>query len=1149
MKSGRSWNIEVDDEAREAALQAAREAGQSVTDWLSGAIADRAARTPGVGSEEFTALRRLAALVEDLSQTAAHRRDVPVRQAMERQAGPEGRDPTLDETIEVLKARVSALAEGLEQRSTLALNTRPDAGLRDRLDALIGSPAEGPSGQDPDRIRRIEQRLSNIAARLAGAEPNPAGPQRPGRKAVIDRATGPGDTSDGRKMGADPAETIDALRSKIETLAAQLPGPSGGHPVDPLYGSGDSTGPHDPAQKRDVLERIRRELESLGVSGEAAQGEAKMPPRVDDARREPPDRDRLDTLAQEVSALRDALEADDSPRAIARIEMQVSKLARSVEISLGASKSASDAAAVGVAAALADIRGALEDLVVAHGTGPDATAVAGLADNLAEIRSAIEETSVGGSRDEMAVLEDMAVAIDEIGSQLAARDATGPIEAAVSRLEDRLEDVTARLDRFLLDEPTGTIDGIGEQLAAIADGIDALTLQAVQPGDLDALKAEIDTIRHEVSDQGRLDDLEAQVHELATRVDAAASADADAGQLAELETRIAGLAAEVERVAAGSNAAARVEEQLDRLHTHLSADREKVIGEARAAAEAAVRDLTDDHDEAFRQSLRRDLEALRLAVTERNEESEKRIGALRDVLASVVERLARLEEASPEPAVRTVATGTFGPGSAVSSVRPPAVESPVDGPPAAKDTKADLAALRELAAGTAEGRSVPADRRADFIAAARRAAQSAAREMEDTVDDSIGEASPKASPFARIGQAIRNRKKALLLVAAAAVLAIGALQFSGPRVGAGGDLARQISSPAPAVDAVETQPADHAPPPAVPQVDEAALVAPPTDPRTAMNLATAKPVADRFNAAFGKLNRAPAAQVTSATVDAPLTGPASLRVAAASGDPLAAFATANRFAEGLGVAKDLAAAAFWYRRAAENGVAVAQYRLASLLERGRGVTKDIDGAMGWYRRAAEQGNLGAMHNLAVLISEDRERADSTAESLKWFRAAANRGVTDSQYNLGVIFARGLGSAPDLAEAYKWFAVAASQGDADAAVRRDEVAALLKPDRLDAVRRVVEAWRPQDAVSEANSVDAFPEGWDEDGDGIDAADRMALVVKIQSLLADNGYYRGPADGVDGPKTREAVRAFQRSMGVAATGQIDSTLVTALARDAG
>jgi localization factor PodJL len=273
-------------------------------------------------------------------------------------------------------------------------------------------------------------------------------------------------------------------------------------------------------------------------------------------------------------------------------------------------------------------------------------------------------------------------------------------------------------------------------------------------------------------------------------------------------------------------------------------------------------------------------------------------------------------------------------------------------------------------------------------------------------------------------------------------------------------------------------------------------------------------------------------------------GSAALLNAAAGGDPSAAFEVAVRYAEGRGVASNIGKAGEWYTRAAEGGIAVAQYRLASLYERGQGVPKDPAQAVIWYQRAADQGNVGAMHNLAVLMSEGVDGPPDHAKALQWFQTAAYYGVKDSQYNLGVIYARGIGVAADALEAYKWFAVAAAQGDNDAAARRDEVAKILSPDDLAKARAAVATWHAKPALPEANAVMTPEGGWDEPAGKISEGDQKQLVMKIQALLAQQGYDPGPADGVPGEKTRQAVRAFQKTIGIAETGEIDQTLMAAL-----
>ena len=54
----------------------------------------------------------------------------------------------------------------------------------------------------------------------------------------------------------------------------------------------------------------------------------------------------------------------------------------------------------------------------------------------------------------------------------------------------------------------------------------------------------------------------------------------------------------------------------------------------------------------------------------------------------------------------------------------------------------------------------------------------------------------------------------------------------------------------------------------------------------------------------------------------------------------------------------------------------------------------------------------------------------------------------------------------------------------------------------------------------------------------------LATAVQTDLARRGYYHGPIDGVIGFGSREAIRAFQETQGLPATGLIDPALLKAL-----
>jgi len=52
---------------------------------------------------------------------------------------------------------------------------------------------------------------------------------------------------------------------------------------------------------------------------------------------------------------------------------------------------------------------------------------------------------------------------------------------------------------------------------------------------------------------------------------------------------------------------------------------------------------------------------------------------------------------------------------------------------------------------------------------------------------------------------------------------------------------------------------------------------------------------------------------------------------------------------------------------------------------------------------------------------------------------------------------------------------------------------------------------------------------------------SVVIRVQERLARTGYYRGPIDGTIGPRTRYAIRAYERNHGLPADGFIDNRLL--------
>ena len=105
------------------------------------------------------------------------------------------------------------------------------------------------------------------------------------------------------------------------------------------------------------------------------------------------------------------------------------------------------------------------------------------------------------------------------------------------------------------------------------------------------------------------------------------------------------------------------------------------------------------------------------------------------------------------------------------------------------------------------------------------------------------------------------------------------------------------------------------------------------------------------------------------------------RTAARAGDLDAQVALADLYAQGIGLPKDLSAAAYWYRRAALQGHPVAQLNLGELYRRGEGLPQRPVQAYLWFTLAAEGGSVWAAEQLKALTTTMTEAELSEARTL------------------------------------------------------------------------------------------------------------------------------------------------------------------------
>ncbi len=927
-------------------------------------------------------------------------------------------------------------------------------------------------------------------------------------------------------------------------------------------------------------------------------------------------------------------------------------------------------------------------------------------------------------------LSQMDQRLDDIVERLERMEQAGPLPSAdagsFAALEDRLESISGKIDAIerKASRPVPVLDAAGTRggagvdtkfLTQLQERLNDLTTRLDQPrdtvttSDLDKLREEIGQMRASVGRPSSTEALEQRIADLAQIVSRGAEV-TDDSRFDQLGEKVAALAAQIENTATKAISADQFTPVLRRIEQNLLQTRVDVAGIAKKAAEEVVAKAPaqsgNQYDEAIT-ALQGDLKRLLDAAEGSEERTRNTFDGVKSVLSSLTERLDNLERTEVLSARPTAHSEPFTPQEPVAPAAPYVQQEPV-APYAQPDTagsymphEPEIAAtpytpvlsdepesfrhMADVAGVSAERRKPEAaasgsertedrarDRKADFIAAARRAAQAAAAEAaeqeklqntrtaradedrgkarvgwlrnvlrrdrsapseelqedggqdealelgNEDISDRVFEAedtrvfpgdrlTPEAAPSSG------GRKRAILYAAAAVVLLIGTLQVYRMATGSsnGGDqvasavkppmetaqtlpagtgtpsVAKTAEMAAPVNQAAEVEvssaPEASTPPAAVvAEVPESPRAVPmaqaPAEPVNAgqaakeasasgtlapeTNLTFAPPagVASSFGteapqspSGFVPSDKASGSEEAPSNIIANLppegVGPMALRSAAAGGNPAAEFLVGVKYTEGNGVPADMAKAAVWYQKAAEKGLAPAQYRLASLYEKGRGVVKDIPKAKAWYAKAAEAGNAKAMHNLAVLYAEGGGEQPDYAAAAKWFEQAANFGVKDSLFNLGILYAGGIGVDKDLVASYKWFAIAADQGDPEAAKRRDDVANMMDQETLANARLAVETFKLKTPDAAANKVSMEP-GWSDSASlpaekaAVTVVDDTGMIREAQEKLNYLGFDTGTPDGQMGPRTRSAIRAFQRSLGLPETGEVDKRLIEEL-----
>ncbi len=993
------------------------------------------------------------------------------------------------------------------------------------VDARAGSSAPEPAGSD---LRTAGPDASDAAA----PAPRPDADARAGTPPAADEFEEPG-RQQGDPRGA--AVDFDAMRSEIAAMTKSLADLAPRNAVVALEGAiGDLMQRLDMVRQDGHRESLLAPLEAMAAELRAAL-KTHNPQAVAAAlEREiraiggkidslaataikPETFERIRRQTEEVRNLLASAALRTAP--LERMERRIGELADRVE-QLGASPAPHFESAE-MAAFLAEARRQIE-----RSTPPEA--LAPIERRLEEIAARLDREIARPSAPaevDQRPFDDLARRIDDVRQSLEGRAPaavdTGPIEKLMRDLDARLEaagrtdpdagalqsmaaEISGKLDR-LADSDAGVrwlepiLSEFSGKLDRLADAeIGARWLEPV----LSDLGARLDAVAFPVD----LNPIETLLHSLEAKLEASAPAPVDR----EIAARVADeVVRRLQDLHPGHDDSEALARQIATIYDRIDALAAKAVRaddpepavrellEKLRQAEAAPTSYASETLAAFDAALGAHLSELRAEQASADRRTQSRLTELQGVLETLVARLASIEselasDVDEELRPAAAAANRLGVGAALPGVEalgpevapPRAVQAKTaaadDGspqPPSGEDFLIEPGAGAPQRARDARDLALMIGPKTNpavsvHIAAARRAAQAALAESGGAATNRLGSkvAGPERRPLAERG--VQNakafyasHKRTVLLGVALAVAATLAVRAVGVRA----PFLQRSELDGQAVKTAKVEATPLKPPGLAgaanttkPSIDRA--------PTASIPLSPAKP-----DAPVLPPQAAPSPAELLAAI--PLGISPTLRDAVAASAPAAPYELALRLFEGRGLPKDQQAAARWFERAASLGLAPAQYRLGSMLETGIGVAPDRAAAKSWYLKAAEAGNARAAHNLAVMDAEPAGDEPNYFEAAKWFRRAGEFGVRDSEYNLAILYARGLGVEQDLRQSWMWFSLAAQQGDADAAKKRDEVAAKMDPVSLAAAAEALVNFKPLKPDPAANDVTSPPGGWD------------------------------------------------------------------------
>ncbi len=603
------WSVKgIDANTREAAREAARRAGMSVSEWLESLIREEARKTytdaaRPVGTSDHDAIETdIAARLRRLSQSGS---GAALDRAIEQQAADRGSDRSLgtNRNLDVLLSHAAQLelrTRDAETKTTSALESivgwiekaesrmaaaeRAAADRQDRATSVIADAIKTVSSRVADVERRGQPALQpeperqpargDHGATVTASEHRGAhigvSPRRPSlsrdslASAVTDIQVRQRQLSEPQHR-PQPSTLMQNLREDIGRIAgvplASDHGTTSEHADNmrdrlafPDRRSGDRRPDVTPLMNslRDDLAQLRQDIASLA----SAPPSSKLEDSIRDLARQleqravPTPLDELSAPLARIEAEIGRLQAHEPGHQFNRVETELQRLGQRIE---ALATSAHEPRLL--AAAVHELTG-LKDALARTNQAPKiddlSTQIAALAQDMARVREDISRANP---------INDLEIAIEDMRASLLreTRDANGIGHGLLQRIMHQMENVSAAITNV----PTaGMGDADRQQLALLSNKLDQLAHRTQPESDLlarqiEALAIKLDDMSDRDSGDLLAGELLNRVERLSKQIDVMASQGPAAieKQIDTLAARIEGLAAAQQKAAAGKTSA------------------------------------------------------------------------------------------------------------------------------------------------------------------------------------------------------------------------------------------------------------------------------------------------------------------------------------------------------------------------------------------------------------------------------------------------------------------------------------------------------------------------------------------------------------------------------------------------------------------